>query len=166
MKKIICVFFTLVCLCSCKGEASQIKVVTQNISYEAHIFYNDKEYTLNVNCDESSGCSYLVTKPENLKDFTIVFSDSGVISKYKGLTYEPNLEALPYGGVMRALYEINTFLQTNDHTVIKENESYYIKGQISSGEFTLYVTAMGLPQSAQISDKNFRVEFYNVKLLN
>jgi hypothetical protein len=164
MKKIICVFVLLLLLCGCGGKTVGVKVITKGITAKANIYYYGKEYECNLKAAENGEVSFLITKPKNLKDFTIIFKDGEVFAKYKGLNYTPSLSSLDYGGVLQEIYGVITYLQNNDYAVIKKSEEYYIKGKTKKNNFCLFVTEAGLPLNIVYEKDNFYIVFSEVTL--
>ncbi len=161
MKRIICACVCCLLLCSCGKSASQVSVVTRGISYTAHIFYYDKEYECNAVIDTSGKAEFLVTKPENLKDFTIVFENGKITAKYKNLEFTPELSAMPQGSFLKELYGINVFFENNSYTVYKQGETFYAKGTADTLDFKLTLSEAGLPLEAELGS-DFKIIFSSV----
>ncbi len=164
MKKIICVFVCLFLLCGCTGKTVGVKVVTKGITAKANIYYYGKEYECNINANQNGEVSFLITKPKNLKDFTITFKGDEVFAKYKGLNYSPSLSAIDYGGALKEIYGVISYLQNNDYTVMKKSEGYFVKGKTGENNFCLYVTEAGLPLNIVYEKDSFYVVFSEVSL--
>ena len=164
MKKIICVFVCLFLLCGCGTKASDVKVVTKGITAKANIYYYGNEYECNINADQNGEVGFLITKPKNLKDFTITFIGGEVSAKYKGLNYSPSLSAIDYGGALKEIYGVLSYLQNSDYAVMKKSEGYFVKGKTEENNFCLYVTEAGLPLNIVFEKDNFYVVFSEVSL--
>ena len=115
-------FFALFYFCGC-DNASATKPVCDNITYDAVVQYYGNEYTLKVEIDAVGTAKYSVVSPSSLKDFSIVFSGGGVTAYYKGLTYEPKLDSLPYGGLMQSLYMMNE--NARKQAVQRDNDRFH-----------------------------------------
>lgn len=164
MKRIICACMCLLLLCSCAENTAQIEAVTRGISYTAHIFYYGEEYECQVKVEENGKESYLVTKPKNLKDFTIIFENEEVVAEYKNLKFSPELSALPQGSVLKELHGVIKYIESNEYTVYKSKENFYINGMADSLEFKLIIAESGLPLSVEFNNE-FEVIFASVSYI-
>ena len=164
MKRIICACVCCLLLCSCAKSTAQIKVVTKGISYTAHIFYNDKEYICDTVIDNSGKAEFLITKPKNLKDFTVVFENGKVTAKYKGLQFTPDISSMPQGAFLKELYSVHSFLENNKYTVYKQGEKFFVSGRADTLDFELTLSETGLPLEIQFSNE-FNIVFSQVSLI-
>ena len=151
----------LLLLCSCNQTTAEIEAVTRGISYTAHIFYYGEEYECNVELDENGKESYLVTKPKNLKDFTIIFEGDNITSEYKNLKFSPQFSAMPQGSILKELHGVIKYIENNDYTVYKSKENFYINGTADSLDFKLIIAESGLPLSVDFGN-GFEVIFASV----
>ena len=72
--------------------------------------------------EENGKESYLVTKPKNLKDFTIIFEGDNITSEYKNLKFSPKLSAMPQGSILKELNGVKgiLYLDSGNHCEILE----------------------------------------------
>ena len=161
MKRIICACICCLLLCSCGKNTARVTVVTRGISYTAHIFYYDKEYECDVKVDSGGKAEFLVTKPKNLKDFTLVFENGKITAKYKNLEFTPELSAMPQGSFLKELYAVISFFENNSYTVYKHNETFYVKGKADTLDFKLKLSEAGLPLEVEF-DSEFKIIFSKV----
>ena len=164
MKKFICVFVCLFLLCGCGGKASDVRVVTTGITAKAYVYHYGDEYECDIKFAENGEVSFLITKPKNLKDFTIIFKDGEVYATYKGLNYTPKLSALNYGGILKEINGVISFLQKGEYTVMKKSEGYFVKGQTEENNFCLYLTEAGIPLNIVFEKDSFYVVFSEIAL--
>lgn len=165
MKKIICVCMVILSLCSCSKKVANIKVLNKAVSYTAHIFYYGEEYECDIKTESSGKTFYLITKPKNLKDFTLAFETDKITALYRGLEFSPDISAIPQGSVLKELYAMNCYFDNNDYTVYKNSDSFSVSGFAGTKNFTLTVTESGLPISAVFEDDKFYAVFTNHKIL-
>lgn len=164
MKKVLCACVCVLLLCSCSKSKAQVSVVTKGLSYTAHIFYYGEEYECKAQIESTGKASYLITKPTNLKDFTIVFDNDKVTALYKGLEFSPELSAMPQGSLLKELYGLILYFDNNEYTVYKDKDSFTVRGTADTLDFILTVTEAGLPLSLEF-DENFRVVFSEVSFI-
>lgn len=164
MKRIICACMCLLLLCACAKDTAQVAVVTKGISYTAHIFYYGEEYECTVNVDSNGKETYLVTKPKNLKDFTIIFEGDNVTAEYKNLRFAPELSNMQQGSVLKELHGVKKYIENNEYTVYKSRDTFYVNGKADTMDFKLIVSESGLPISVEF-DSEFNVIFSSVSYI-
>ena len=162
---LLCLIFAIP-LCGCRGKKTAVCVTAAGLSYEATVKDRETAYQITA-CIEADGASrFTVTKPEQLKDFSFAFyNDSTVESYRKNLKFSPDLNAIPYGGALRRLYELHRYFRENGYGVFCENRVYTASGYAGEIPFVLTVSPAGLPISARFDD-GMTVEFSGVRILS
>lgn len=161
MKKIICVFMSLMLLCSCSSK-TELKVVNKGISYKTHIFYYGQEYDCYIKTSLDGDMVFTVTNGI-LAGFSVGFSDKGTTFSYMDKSTE-NPYPLMKNNLFSYLYEMNCYFDNAQYVVKEDNKSYNVTGKTGLGEFTLWVSPTGLPIGAQLDSSDFTVEFYDVTM--
>lgn len=162
MKKFLCAFLSLVILCSCSAD-NDVRVVNKGLGFEAHIFNSSQEYLCSGEISEDMKATFKVTEGV-ISGFGAVYFGENVSFFYEGK------ESDQYNSFSQTLFapirEMFLYLENNEYSVVEKNNEYTVTGNISAGEFILYISPAGLPISAQIKSEDFRVDFYDVSIKN
>lgn len=161
MKKFICVFLSLVLLCSC-SSGTDVQVVNRGLNFKAHIFYLSEEYVCSVSID-GDGTATFKTEEGILSGFIAVCQGEKVRLSYEGKESELD-NSLFSGSVFVPIAEMFSYFNSNTCGIEEEDNNYFVKGETSAGQFTLFVSPAGLPIRANIDDPDFSVDFYDVSV--
>ncbi len=160
MKKIICIFMVLFCLCSC--SKSEVSPQLLGISFTGELTYYNEEYVFEGEILKDCTMKISVKEPEELKDLNITVTDKVMKAEYKGLTYEANEATMPFSRVIQNFYTPLSII-TNDNT-LKADKNGEVNGEFGGEKCSLIVSPTGLPQRFELRNKQLILNFYNVSI--
>lgn len=159
MKKFICAFLSLILLCSCSSGAD-VQVVNRGLTFKAHIFYLSDKYVCSGEISRD-GVSTFKVEEGKICGFTAVCNGEKAVLSYEGKKSEQEYSALEKSFFLPVALMFSYF-DSNEYSVEEVDNSFFVKGETSLGEFTLFVSPAGLPISVQFISNGFSVDFYDV----
>ncbi len=163
MKRIfISLCITVLFICGCTG-VSEVKPVTDGISFDAVINYHNEKYECSVSIDKEDVMTAYVTSPEDIKGLKLKFDGEKATAEFWGLVYEPKTGSFPMGNVIQTVYDILTDIDDEEVAKAKKGEkNCELKGKTDGNDYTFYFSPTGLPLSLEIPNERFKITFNNV----
>ena len=160
MKKLLVLPLVFLLLCGCT-QISETVPVLNNISFEAQIEYGDQEYAGNVTIADNT-LNLTVTKPQEIDGLNLTVSENGIIAEFKGISYAPDISALPQGAVAQILFKV--LGDVGGKTIACNDQNCEITGRVDDYKYTFIFSPSGLPISLRIDGLDLEILFNNVTL--
>ena len=155
--KIFILPFVLVFLCAC--SASSVTPVTEGISFNAHIFYYNKEYTCAVIIQNNGDTVLTLTEPQLISGAKVVVTKDGAYAEYQDIKYPVNIsraEGAPYF-LLGVLDDIKT------KSAKKTDSGYAIEGNWAEQKYKITLAESGIPLT--LTGENIEIEFLDAKII-
>lgn len=157
MKRIFCTILVLLTLTACSGK-KEVTPLLCGISFTADITYYNENYKGECTVSADGALTLKLTEPKDLSGYTVTLSKEGITAEYLGLSFTPTVNNMPASSVLTDFYNCYYEAAFSDEDAKSTGDGY----QLQDDEYTLWLTAMGLPQKAELPDESFCVYFYNV----
>jgi len=146
VKKIFSILVTavLILLCGC-DKIHNPTALTEKISFNAEIDYNNEKYELKVKIPKNSNIIIEMDSPERLKGSIFEFSNSNLTFNSQGLSYKTSAENLPSVSPVGFIYYVFSDVAKKSDQVNFQNDEYFISGKIKNYNYKFSFGASGLP---------------------
>ncbi len=154
--KILIFPLCLVFLCACSKP--KVTPVTDGISFAAHIFYYNKEYSCVVVAEKGGDTVLTVTEPELLSGAKVVISEKDAYAEFKDIKYPVDLSraaGAPY-------FLLGCLKEAKNKEAEKGSEQYVIKGTHADIEYEMVFAESGIP--LKITGENIEIEIFDAKI--
>ncbi len=159
MKKIKILIFPLIFLYLCACGSSTVTPVTRGLSFNAHVFYYNKEYTCAVNIDKDGNTELTVVEPKLLAGAKVVIAGKEAYAEFKDIKYPVDMWRA--GG---APYFLLGCLRCADGaTAVLNDEQFTISGTHLGENYEITLTHYGIP--LKITSENIEIEIFDAKVL-
>lgn len=159
MKKIKILIFSLIFLYLCACSGSTVTPVTRGLSFNAHVFYYNKEYTFAVNIGKDGNTELSVVEPQLLSGAKIVVARDCAYAEFRDIKYPVDLSRA--GGAPYFLLEC---LKNADGTAAElHNEQFIISGTRLGEDYKIIFAESGIP--LKIAGENIEIEICDAKIL-
>ena len=160
MKKLILVFLSLLCLCSCAKK--EIRPRLTEIAFTAELTYFNEVYTFDGEILKDGTLLAYMKEPAELKELKLTVNPEGITADYKGLIYSANEATMPFSRIMSDFYTPLNMLMGND--TIKADKNGEISGTAGDTDYLLTLSPTLLPQKLELKSKHITVKFYNISV--
>lgn len=157
MKKILCAILVLLTLAACSGK-KEVAPLLCGISFSADVSYYNENYKGECTVSKDGALTVKITEPEELSGYTVKLSNEGITAEYLGLSFTPTANNMPASSVLSDFYRQYSAAAFSKEPARSTGDGYRLSGE----GYTLWLTAMGLPQKAELPDESFCIYFYNV----
>lgn len=153
----------LLCFTLCACSSGEIKPCLKGISFTAEMTYYNESYCFDGSISGEGELTALIISPEELKDLKLTIGEKGTTVEYKGITYTPVEGTMPFSAVLQSFY--NPIREVMTKKPFADGGG---KLKIGEGaEAAVFVfSPTGLPQTLELPDKRFSVNFYNVSIIS
>lgn len=125
----------------------------------------DEEIKAHLTYHGFGNCTLNFTFPENLQGLSAVWREDKCILSYNNLSYTVKLDKLPEGFFGKAALSVfDKLVDVESFTVVREEDKWVYKGDISSGSFRLAQNGeSGAFETLEIPEMDILLKFENFK---
>lgn len=125
----------------------------------------DEEIRARLTYHGFGSCTLSFTFPENLQGLSAVWQEDKCVLSYNNLSYTAELDKLPEGFFGKAALAVfDKLVDVESFTVVKEEDKWVYKGDISSGSFRLVQNGeSGAFETLEIPEMEISLKFENFK---
>ena len=152
-------------LCGCSSKEN-ITPIVKDISFKAVVHYYNEIYECAVQVSGEGDAQINIIEPKELAGMKFTCKDDKIVAEYLGLKYEPQLDSIPSGAVLKALYSIINDANKENAKAEQSEGNYEICGKIGDYSYTLMLSPAGLPIKAKIPDDRYTIEFKDVTIVS
>ena len=160
LKKLICVFMVLVCLCSC--NKNEIRPHLLGISFAAELMYFNEVYSFDGEILNDGTLIAVMKEPKELEELKLTVKPDGIEADYKGLKYTANEATMPFSGIVKEVYASLNSLMGKESLIADDNGE--ISAKVGQTDYLLTLSPTGLPQRIELPGKHISLNFYNVSI--
>ncbi|MBE6769856.1 MAG: hypothetical protein E7548_03775 [Ruminococcaceae bacterium] len=165
MKRILSLVFSLVFLCGCAAKATNVKPVLSGITFEARLSFYNEVFCCSGAVSKEGELTLRVNEPQTIKGMKITVKKDHLSAEFKGLTYTPKTEKLPFANVAQVLYSVlSDALYRNPQVKVQDNK-FFIESAENDKYYKIILTEAGFPVSMEIPSAALTAEFSNVSIL-
>lgn len=159
-KKIFVLQLIFILLCGCNSKKS-VTPVLNNISFTAAFNCDDSEFECNADLSDNV-LTVKVTKPETIKDFTLIYKNGAVTAEYIGITYTPKSYNMPQTAFAQIFYDAVNKINSDGITAECVDENAVINNKINGYDFSMIISPTGFPISFTVESLGLKAVFSNV----
>lgn len=162
MKKIILAISLIFLLAGCSAK-TEIKPVTENLSFNSRIHYYNETYEAAGLIDAQGNLTFEITSPEDIKGLRLEFTGEELKTTFDGLEYSEKNPQLTgaFGEVNKVLKDIRNAAKTTR----VDDDNYFIEGKVNGCEYDLTVSPVGLPIELESDCGDLEMNFFDVKII-
>ena len=165
MKRILSLVSSLVFLCGCAAKATNVKPVLSGITFEARLSFYNEVFCCSGAVSKEGELTLRVNEPQTIKGMKITVKKDHLSAEFKGLTYTPKTEKLPFANVAQVLYSVlSDALYRNPQVKVQDNK-FFIESAENDKYYKIILTEAGFPVSMEIPSAALTAEFSNVSIL-
>jgi len=165
LKRILSLVFSLVFLCGCAAKATNVKPVLSGITFEARLSFYNEVFCCSGAVSKEGELTLRVNEPQTIKGMKITVKKDHLSAEFKGLTYTPKTEKLPFANVAQVLYSVlSDALYRNPQVKVQDNK-FFIESAENDKYYKIILTEAGFPVSREIPSAALTAEFSNVSIL-
>jgi len=165
LKRILSLVFSLVFLCGCAAKATNVKPVLSGITFEARLSFYNEVFCCSGAVSKEGELTLRVNEPQTIKGMKITVKKDHLSAEFKGLTYTPKTEKLPFANVAQVLYSVlSDALYRNPQVKVQDNK-FFIESAENDKYYKIILTEAGFPVSMEIPSAALTAEFSNVSIL-
>ncbi len=165
MKRILSLVFSLVFLCGCATKATNVKPVLSGITFEARLSFYNEVFCCSGAVSKEGELTLRVNEPQTIKGMKLTVKKDHLSAEFKGLTYTPKTEKLPFANVAQVLYSVlSDALYRNPQVKVQDNK-FFIESAPKDKYYKILLTESGFPISAEIPSAALTAEFSNVSIM-
>lgn len=152
-------------LCGCSKYKGDIKPILSGISFTANISFYNEEFVCDGWIDKEHTLKLIVKEPENIEGMTICVKNGIVNVEYKGISYTPNTETFPFGGVSEYFYAVLSDARERLYPVNHNSDCYYIESAENDKYYKITLSSTGLPLVLEYPSEGLTVLFMNLTII-
>lgn len=165
MKRILSLVFSLVFLCGCAAKATNVKPVLSGITFEARLSFYNEVFCCSGAVSKEGELTLRVNEPQTIKGMKLTVKKDHLSAEFKGLTYTPKTEKLPFANVAQVLYSVlSDALYRNPQVKVQDNK-FFIESAENDKYYKIILTEAGFPVSMEIPSAALTAEFSNVSII-
>lgn len=148
----------VVFLCACKSAS--VTPVIEGITFNAHVFYFNKEYTCSVDVAKGGDMVLTITEPELLSGAKVVLAGKEAYAEFRDIKYpvDPNrAEGVPY-------FLLGVLRDAKTKKGEQKGDAYILSGQWQDTQYQMFLAGSGLP--LKLTAENIEIEIYDAKISN
>lgn len=158
-KRLLVLPLVLLLFCGCSQKRST-RPILNNISFVAQIDYCDNNFICDATVTESN-LKLVVNEPDKIKGLTFVANKNGISAEFMGISYNPNINNLSQGVLVKLLFNIFTDISNNEFASC-EGDNCKISGRVDNYKYVFYFSPTGLPICLEVATLNLKIDFKNV----
>lgn len=165
MKRILSLVFSLVFLCGCAAKSTNVKPVLSGITFEARLSFYNEVFCCSGAVSKEGELTLRVNEPQTIKGMKLTVKKDHLSAEFKGLTYTPKTEKLPFANVAQVLYSVlSDALYRNPQVKVQDNK-FFIESAENDKYYKIILTEAGFPVSMEIPSAVLTAEFSNVSII-
>lgn len=158
MQKIKITAFLLAVLFLCACSKTAVTPVVQGVTFNAHIIYFNKEYSVLADIEKNGDAVICVVEPQVISGAKFVITGDNAYAEYKDIKYPVNIdnaEGAPY-------FLFGCLTDAKDKKGQQSGEDIIISGKWQDREYEMYLSGSGIP--LKISAKDIEIEILDAKI--
>ncbi len=158
MKKIKILIFPLIFLCLSACGSSSVTPITKGLSFNAHIFYYNKEYTCAVNIDSDGNTQLTVVEPKLLSGAKVVITEKEAYAEFRDIKYPVDMsraDGAPY-------FLLGCLRSAEGADALLIDQQFTVRGTRLGEDYKIIFAGSGIP--LKIEGKNIEIEIYDAKI--
>ena len=165
MKRILSLVFSLIFLCGCAAKTTNVKSVLSGITFETRLSFYNEVFCCSGAISKEGELTLTVNEPETIKGMKLTVKKDHLSAEFKGLTYTPKTEKLPFANVAQALYFALSDALYRNPQVKAQDGAFFIESVPNDKYYKIILTEAGFPISIEIPSAALTAEFSNVSII-
>lgn len=158
MKKFKILIFPLIFLYLSACTSSNITPITKGLTFNAHVFYYNKEYTFAVDIGKDGNTQLTVVEPQMLSGAKIVLTEQEAYAEFKDIKYPVDIscaDGAPY-------FLLGCLKNAEGATALLQDEQFTVSGTRLGEDYKITFAESGIP--LKITGENIEIEIFDAKI--
>ncbi len=165
MKRILSLVFSLIFLCGCAAKTTNVKPVLSGIAFDAKLTFYNEVFECSAEISKDNTLTLTVNEPQTIKGMKLTVKKDHLSAEFKGLTYTPKTEKLPFANVAQVLYSALSDAVYRNPTVKQQDNTFFIESAKNEKYYKITLTEAGFPICVDIPSAALTAEFSNVSII-
>lgn len=143
--------------CACKGGT--VSPQLEGVTFNAHVFYFDKEYVFNCDIQSEENATITLISPELISGAKVVVDEKNVYMEYKDIKHPVDLtraKGAPY-------FLLSVINDAKAKKGTKKGNKIYIDGIWQEKSYQMLLSGSGIP--LKITSDNIEIEIMDAKII-